>query len=266
MSIISMKQLGASLALLILVGITAEAQISSSTARRVRGGTTLPATCRSTNPVDVFVDTDATSTARWYVCTSTNTWTAQGAAAGIGGSTGATDNAILRADGTGGATLQNSSPTINDNGAITVPNGTAAAPSYTFVGDGGGTGFSRPFADQIEVSLSTSRAYTFNGSGLFQSYGVNAGYGFGATAGSLDTGLSRVAAGVVEVNNGTAGQSGVLLLRGRTFANLPASPVAGMMTTVTDSNTSTWGATIAGGGANVVLAYYNGTNWTVAAK
>lgn len=36
----------------------------------------------------------------------------------IGGSTGATDNAILRADGTGGATLQNSSPTINDSGQI----------------------------------------------------------------------------------------------------------------------------------------------------
>jgi len=32
----------------------------------------------------------------------------------IGGSTGATDNAILRADGTGGATLQNSGMTIDD--------------------------------------------------------------------------------------------------------------------------------------------------------
>jgi hypothetical protein len=53
------------------------------------------------------------------------------------------------------------------------------------------------------------------------------------------------------------------LLRGRTFANLPGTPVAGMLATVTDSNTATWGATIAGGGANNVLARYNGTNWTV---
>ena len=37
-----------------------------------------------------------------------------GASAGIGGSTGATDNAILRADGTGGATLQNSNIIIED--------------------------------------------------------------------------------------------------------------------------------------------------------
>lgn len=83
---------------------------------------------------------------------------------------------------------------------------------------------------------------------------------------SADAALARPQAGVVEVNNGTAGQSGVLLLRGRTFANLPASPITGMMATVTDSNTTTWGATIAGGGANTVLAFWNGSAWTVAAK
>lgn len=49
------------------------------------------------------------------------------------------------------------------------------------------------------------------------------------------------------------------------FADLPASPVTGMLRTVTDSNTNTWGATIGGSGGNVVLAFYNGTNWTVAA-
>lgn len=38
--------------------------------------------------------------------------------AGIGGSTGSTDNAILRADGTGGSTLQSSLATINDSGDI----------------------------------------------------------------------------------------------------------------------------------------------------
>lgn len=50
-----------------------------------------------------------------------------------------------------------------------------------------------------------------------------------------------------------------------TFANRPATPIEGMLVTVTDSSTATWGATITGGGANRVLAYYNGTNWTVAA-
>ena len=50
------------------------------------------------------------------------------------------------------------------------------------------------------------------------------------------------------------------------FASLPAAPAEGMIASVNNSNTATWGATIAGGGANKVLAYYNGTNWTVAGK
>lgn len=39
---------------------------------------------------------------------------------GIGGSTGATDNSVLRADGTGGATLQNSSVFIDDSANLTL--------------------------------------------------------------------------------------------------------------------------------------------------
>jgi hypothetical protein len=42
----------------------------------------------------------------------------KGADGAIAGSTGATDNAILRADGTGGATLQNSAVTIDDSGNV----------------------------------------------------------------------------------------------------------------------------------------------------
>jgi hypothetical protein len=48
-----------------------------------------------------------------------------------------------------------------------------------------------------------------------------------------------------------------------TFANAIASPLEGDMMYFTDSNTSTYGATIAGGGANHVLGVYNGTNWIV---
>jgi hypothetical protein len=42
---------------------------------------------------------------------------------GIGGSTGATDNAVLRADGTGGTTLQTSGVTISDTGETYIPQG-----------------------------------------------------------------------------------------------------------------------------------------------
>jgi len=50
-----------------------------------------------------------------------------------------------------------------------------------------------------------------------------------------------------------------------TFANVP-TPVEGMILGITDSTTDTWGATITGGGSLHVLAYYNGTNWTVFGK
>jgi hypothetical protein len=58
-----------------------------------------------------------------------------------------------------------------------------------------------------------------------------------------------------------------LKLASKTVSQLPAaSTVPGALCRVTDSNTATWGATIASGGANSVLAFSNGTNWTVAAK
>jgi hypothetical protein len=47
------------------------------------------------------------------------------------------------------------------------------------------------------------------------------------------------------------------------YGSLPGSPVEGMMRSITDSNTATWGATAAAGGANKVGVRYNGTNWTV---
>lgn len=45
--------------------------------------------------------------------------TVAGGGGGIGGSTGAVDNAIIRADGTGGSTVQSSLTAIDDNGKLT---------------------------------------------------------------------------------------------------------------------------------------------------
>lgn len=50
------------------------------------------------------------------------------------------------------------------------------------------------------------------------------------------------------------------------FAALPVPDSAGAIACVSDSNTVVWGATIAGAGANKVLAFYNGSVWTVAGK
>jgi hypothetical protein len=52
------------------------------------------------------------------------------------------------------------------------------------------------------------------------------------------------------------------------FASLPTcnAGTEGSINAVTDSSVNTWGSTVTGGGANHVLAYCDGTNWTVAAK
>ena len=55
------------------------------------------------------------------------------------------------------------------------------------------------------------------------------------------------------------------------FATLTASYTCnstndGMMASVNDSNTNTWGATVANGGSFHILVYCDGTNWTVAGK
>jgi hypothetical protein len=47
------------------------------------------------------------------------------------------------------------------------------------------------------------------------------------------------------------------------FADLPASITRGTIACVSDSTVNTWGSIIAGGGTLTVLAFYNGSAWTV---
>jgi len=95
---------------------------------RLPSSTSLPGTC-STG--DIYMDTDATSGQRIYACQATNTWAVQGDGGGgsIGGTLGTTDNAVPRADGTGGSTLQASGCTINDSNQMTCAGGFVAGTS-----------------------------------------------------------------------------------------------------------------------------------------
>lgn len=54
----------------------------------------------------------------------------------------------------------------------------------------------------------------------------------------------------------------------RAFATIGTciAGLEGTVASVNDSNTVVWGANVAGGGANKILAYCDGTNWTVAGK
>lgn len=49
-----------------------------------------------------------------------------------------------------------------------------------------------------------------------------------------------------------------------TFAELPANPKMGMLVCISDSNRGSWGQVITGGGgSNIVLAFFDGTDWLV---
>jgi hypothetical protein len=58
----------------------------------------------------------------------------------------------------------------------------------------------------------------------------------------------------------------VLRLTPQRFNQLPAKPVEGMVASVIDGSTNTWGARLSGSGGFHVLAYFDGFEWTVAGK
>ena len=80
----------------------------------------------------------------------------------------------------------------------------------------------------------------------------------GSGVGSVDVSLSRPAANRLQLATGD-----VMNLAPTAFASLPTG-AEGDLAFVTDSNTATPGATVAAGGANNILAFFNGTNWICA--
>lgn len=110
-------------------------------------------------------------------------------------------------------------------------------------------------ADNVTIGTSTITGGT-NGRVLYDNSGV---IGEKATTGSGSVVLATAPTVSLPVVD-------VLTLTPTAFGSLPVSPTFGMVASVSDSNTVTWGATISGGSTNKVLAFYNGTNWTVIGK
>ena len=106
---------------------------------------------------------------------------------------------------------------------------------------------------------------------------VNSSYSFNFSSttdasGTKDLSFSRAGVNIGQFGDGGANSNGLLYLKGvrpvgSTVANLPtASGNTGMIATVTDANATTIGTTVAGGGANTVLVWSNGTNWRIYAN
>lgn len=89
------------------------------------------------------------------------------------------------------------------------------------------------------------------------------------TANTTDVSISStsgdvvlIAGGVIDVQNRMEFATAPRLPRS-TVAALPGTPLQGMIAVVTDASATTHNSIVAGGGANVVVVYYDGTNWRI---
>ncbi len=79
----------------------------------------------------------------------------------------------------------------------------------------------------------------------------------GTGADNIPLNLTAAGTGTIKVN------SVAEVVVSSTVAGLPAAPVVGMLTRVTDALAPAVGSTVAGGGAAAALCWYNGANWSV---
>jgi hypothetical protein len=79
----------------------------------------------------------------------------------------------------------------------------------------------------------------------------------GTAAADIPLNLTAAGTGTIKVN------SVAEVVVSSTVAGLPAAPVVGMLTRVTDATAPAVGSTVTGGGAAAALVWYNGANWSV---
>jgi hypothetical protein len=79
----------------------------------------------------------------------------------------------------------------------------------------------------------------------------------GTGADNIPLNLTAAGTGTIKVN------SVAEVVVSSTVAGLPAAPVVGMLTRVTNALAPAMGATVVGGGAAAALVWYNGANWSV---
>ena len=118
------------------------------------------------------------------------------------------------------------------------------------------------------ITLTTSLGtWTLSGTTLSQTDGTTTGVlGFAATAFAFGTSSAHNA--TIQTNGTTritVRQDGTFVQQNLTVATLPAAGTAGAgaRAFVTDANATTFASVVAGGGANKLPVYSDGTNWRI---
>jgi hypothetical protein len=216
------------------------------------GGVTVSNDFNATGPVSVLINNPADSSSLELGNAGTGEI---GLEAQQGNISITSDLGVISANAGGGIQINNSSTDfplfITDNSSE------AAGGLYIAESGTGGIGI------DTTISGGTSAISLSSAGGIFQT--DNSASGLVLTESDAASSILLLADGAnqtwIEVSQGTGPE---LQCGGdNTFANLPASPVAGSICPIADSNVIVFGATItAGGGAGKGLAYYDGTNWT----
>lgn len=151
---------------------------------------------------------------------------------------------------------------INNGGTYELSNATVSVPAaLTFNAwyEGSGAGSNANWGTVTYTGTgkgagSTGKPYELQYNAVLLLNGVTTDMP-GTTASSLATGASTDNVHVPMTRGQFSQVSGVC-----------GSTAAGALAYITDSNTNTWGATIAGGGAFTVFGFCNGSTWNVAGK
>jgi hypothetical protein len=217
--------------LLIIPSFTGKAQVTSTITRRVRRGSSLPATCTAASSYsDVFIKSGAS--AGMYFCSATNTWSGPFA---VGGATGTltsitglndtNDNELFKFVATTNAvnelTLTNAA--TGGTVALTTTGGDTNIP-LSVVTKGSGTILFGTASDAtsyfqiaqfgaLNMFTSNVKKATLTGAGGggtgFVRVASDGQFAFNSDvnmdSGAIDTGLKRTAAGVVGATNGSTG-------------------------------------------------------------
>ena len=194
----------------------------------------------------LFSDGTAPTAQPWWIAGSDNTgnfniWRYTGSAS--------TDQLLLS---------QNGPVQVGDNGAGIM----STAPDFEIYQPGQNAnmfiGQDNTHSFVISWHYNSNAALAF---GLLETYGNTNPLFFQSMGGSVGIGSTNTPEATLDV-------TGTFRTDPVAFASLPvcSGTNEGVMRSITDSTTNTWGATITGGGADVVLAFCDGTNWTVAGK
>jgi hypothetical protein len=246
-------------------------------------------TATTTKPQVLIEPTGATSTA----------WSTSGTGLGVNAASGFAGNLLdLQVNGTRKAAITASGALTLGNDVSIFPNGPAiflngggvnyfaasASAGLTIRGDISAYNFtsSNTALGTIDLSLFRDAADTLaqrNGTNAQTSrvYGtytdasnyVRAALNSTSTAVTLaaetaGTGADDIPLNLTAAGTGTVKVNSVAeVVVSSTVAGLPAAPVVGMLTRVTDATAPAVGSTVAGGGAAAALCWYNGANWSV---